>query len=241
MNVVDVLEPDAIPSVDDPTFGSEFDGGPGDDLLVVESDPPRGYPVRILNFHEIVNDTVDGDPLAVTWCPLCGSAVVYERTVGDRVLTFGVSGKLADDDLVLYDRETGSEWKQSSGECIDGPLAGAQLSVRPAGVLTWAEFTDCYPEGVVLQPPNLPSEAASEDDQPAPVDYDENPYAAYAEGEGFGLTAHRDGEGRRGIETTSGRRRWCSDSNTTARRSVTPRRGWPTVAVSSQTPSVGCR
>jgi hypothetical protein len=79
VNVRRVLEPDAIPSIDDPT----------DRVLVVESDPPRAYPVRTLNFHEIVNDTVDGDPLAVTWCPLCGSAVVYRQSRPSASGSFG--------------------------------------------------------------------------------------------------------------------------------------------------------
>lgn len=196
MDVVTVLERDAIPSVDDPTFERAYEGEPTDELVVLEADPPKVYPVRILNFHEIVNDTVNEDPVAVTWCPLCGSAIVYDRIVGDQTLGFGVSGKLADDDLVMYDRETESEWKQSSGECIAGPLVGEQLSIRAAGMLTWEQFTDRYPAGVVLQPPHLPSEAASDGDEPAPVAYDENPYAEYTDGEGFGLAAHRGGESR---------------------------------------------
>jgi hypothetical protein len=196
MNVRQVLDKDAIPSIDDPTFGEDYIGEDGDRVLAVEGDPPRAYPFRILNFHEIANDTVGGDPLAVTWCPLCASAVVYERTVDGRTLTFGVSGKLADDDLVMYDRETGSEWKQSLGECIAGPLAGTELTARPASVLTWAQFTDRYPEGAVLQPAHEPSEAASDTDDPAPVEYAEDPYREYFEADGFGLDAHRDGESR---------------------------------------------
>jgi len=196
MNVVNVLETDAIPSIDDPSFGDHYIGEDDEEMLVLDGTPPKAYPVRILNFHEIVNDTIDGDPVAVTWCPLCASAVVYGRTVEDRTLTFGVSGKLADDDLVMYDRETGSEWKQSLGECIAGPLSGAELTVRPAGIITWAAFTDEYPDGIVLQPANVASEAASDDDEPAPVDYETDPYREYFESDGFGLGAHRSGEGR---------------------------------------------
>ena len=136
------------------------------------------------------------DPVAVTWCPLCGSAVVYDRTVEGRVLEFGVSGKLADDDLVLYDRQTESEWKQSSGEAIAGSLAGASLSVRPSTVLPWRRFREVHPEGVVLRPPGGESEAAGAGDEPEPVGYDDAPYADYLAGEGFGLAAHR-GEGSR--------------------------------------------
>ncbi len=210
MNVVEVLDKDAIPSIDEPSFGESYIGHDDDEVLVLEGDIPKAYPVRILNFHEIVNDTlgspsessnesddgVDGEPVAVTWCPLCASAVVYERTVDGRVLTFGVSGKLADDDLVMYDRETESEWKQSLGECIAGEFEGEALTVKPAGMITWETFTEEYPEGVVLQPTDSPSEAASEDDEPAPIDYMDEPYAEYFESEEFGLMAHREGEGR---------------------------------------------
>jgi len=178
MDVTTVLSKDAIPSIDEPQFGDAHVGDADDELLVLdaEGEPARAYPIRILNFHEIVNDRIAGEPVAVTWCPLCASAVVYERTVDGRELTFGVSGKLADDDLVMYDRETGSEWKQSLGECIDGPLAGAELTVRPAGIVPWETFAAEHPGGVVLQPPHTESEAASDTDEPAPVEYGKDPY-----------------------------------------------------------------
>jgi hypothetical protein len=210
VHVRQVIPRDAIPSVDDPVFGDRYGGAPGDRMVVVDADPPRAYPVRYLDYHEVVNDDLSTvprtaeaasagdatDPVAVTWCPLCGSAVVYDRTVEGRVLEFGVSGKLADDDLVLYDRQTDSEWKQSSGAAIAGPLEGASLSVRPASVLPWERFREARPEGVVLRPPGGTSEAAGDGDTPEPIDYDDTPYADYLAGEGFGLAAHR-GEGSR--------------------------------------------
>jgi hypothetical protein len=192
MNVRRVVPRDAIPSVDDPSFGERYDGDADDTVIAVEGgERARAYPVRYLHYHEIVNDTIGDDPIAVTWCPLCGSAVVYDRRHRERVLEFGVSGKLADDDLVMYDRETESEWKQSSGECIAGRFADDSLSVRPGAMLSWREFRDAHPDGVVLQPPGGKSEAASDDDDPAPIDYDTSPYADYFAGEGFGLAAHR--------------------------------------------------
>lgn len=191
MNVKQVIPRDAIPSINDPRFDDEYIGDENDDVIVVEGEPTRAYPVRILNYHEIVNDVVDGDAIAVTWCPLCGSAVVYERDLGDRTLTFGVSGKLADDDLVMYDRETESEWKQSLGECIVGDLRGTTLDVRPAAVMPWSRFRENYPDGIVLQPTSMESEAASETDSPDSIDYSMEPYEAYFETEGFGLAAHR--------------------------------------------------
>jgi len=209
MDVRQVVPRDAIPSVDDPEFRPGYDGDPTDRVLVYnpEAGPPRAYPLRYLNYHEIVNDVADR-PIAVTWCPLCGSAVVYDRrpaagtlpadaaadSVPD-VLTFGVSGKLADDDLVMYDRETDSEWKQSLGECIAGPFEGASLSVLPATVVEYRTFGSEY-DGVVLRPPGGESEAASEGDHPESIDYDAAPYREYADGEGFGLAAHRGTGGR---------------------------------------------
>ncbi len=190
MNVRRVIPQDAIPSVDDPAFGETYDG-PADDRVVVyepADGPPRAYPLRYLHYHEIVNDVADR-PVAVTWCPLCGSAVVYDRRVDGRRLSFGVSGKLADDDLVMYDRETGSEWKQSLGACIAGPLEGAELTVLPATVVEYGTFA--ARDGVVLRPPGGESEAAGDGDEPAPVDYDAAPYRGYESGEGFGLAAHR--------------------------------------------------
>jgi hypothetical protein len=200
MQIRQVIPRDAIPSVDDPEFGPEYFGDADEEVVVVESDGEddraRAYPVRILNYHEIVNDEFDGDPIAVTWCPLCGSAVVYDRTVAGRTLTFGVSGKLADDDLVMYDRETDSEWKQSLGEAIDGELEGESLRVRPAAVTTYERFREHHPDGVVLQRPGGESEASGSGDDPEPIDYDDAPYADYFESEGFGLDAHRAESGR---------------------------------------------
>jgi hypothetical protein len=203
VNVENVLPKDAIPSIDDPQFGAEHVGDPGDEVVVLEGDPARAYPIRILSYHEIVNDTVAGltaadadTPVAVTWCPLCGSAVAYERLVDGEELTFGVSGKLADDDLVMYDRETDSEWKQSLGAAIAGDLEGRELSILPAAMTTVTEFRDSYPDGEVLQPVGTPSEAASDDATPADVDYSVDPYEEYFTSEGFGLDAHREREGR---------------------------------------------
>ncbi|MFB6111920.1 MAG: DUF3179 domain-containing protein [Halobacteriaceae archaeon] len=197
MDIRQVIPRDAIPSIDEPEFGSEYQGSPGESVLVLEANPARAYPVSILNYHEVVNDVVDGEPTAVTWCPLCGSAVVYDRRVEGRTLTFGVSGKLADDDLVLYDRETNSEWKQSSGKCLSGPLAGRELTVKPATMITEGDFRAQYPEGLLLQPPGTESEAAGDGPEPERPNYDQDPYREYERAEGFGIEVHRGvGEGR---------------------------------------------
>jgi len=220
-DVSEVIPRDAIPSVDDPEYADTYEGDPEDDVIAVTVDAgsgadtgtvARAYPVRYLHYHEIVNDRLGGVPIAVTWCPLCGSAVVYDRRVdateatdgpateapdasdandGEQPLTFGVSGKLAADDLVMYDRETDSEWKQSLGEAIAGPLAGTELDVLPASLTTWERFRDDNPEGDVLARPGGESEAAGDSPEPEPIEYDETPYEAYFEMEGFGLDAHR--------------------------------------------------
>jgi hypothetical protein len=198
VNVRQVIPKDAIPSIDAPAFSSEYCGDLDDQVIVIESDtdsdPPRAYPIRVLHYHEIVNDATGGQPMTITWCPLCGSAVVYDALVDGQELTFGVSGKLADDDLVIYDRETESEWKQSTGECLAGEFEGQSLSVLPAGMTSYERFAAEYPDGVVLQPPGGESEAASSDDVPAAIRYDVEPYESYFDTEGFGLDAHRTGE-----------------------------------------------
>jgi len=190
MNVQNVLPRDAIPSIDDPTFGSTYFGDPDDEVIVVDGDPPRAYPIRVLSYHEVVNDDIGGRPIAVTWCPICWSAVVYDRTVDGRTLTFGTSGKLADDALVMYDRETESEWKQPTGEAIDGPLAGTRLSTLPAPMVSWERFAADDPDGVVLQPVR-----GGGTQSPSEV-YDMTPYDRYSGSEEFGLYGMR-GEGER--------------------------------------------
>ncbi|WP_338727993.1 DUF3179 domain-containing protein [Haladaptatus sp. DJG-WS-42] len=197
MNVKQVIPPDAIPSIDDPQFTTDYSGERDEQLVVVEgNETVRGYPIRVLNFHEIVNDVVDGQPVAVTWCPLCGSTVVYDRCVDGTTLTFGVSGTLADDDLVMFDRETDSSWKQSLGRAIAGEYEGTSLTILPATRLTLERFEARYPDGEILVPPGGESEAASDTDEPAPIEYERHPYQRYFEMEGFGLGAKRGTGGR---------------------------------------------
>ena len=192
MNVQNVLPRDAIPSIDQPTFGPEYFGAADDEVIVVNGARPRAYPIRILSYHEIVNDVVDSRPVAVTWCPICWSAAVYDRRVNGQTLTFGTSGKLADDVLVMYDRETESEWQQSTGNAITGELQSEQLSMLDSSLLTWETFKAQYPDGEVLQPPRE-SETAG---QTAQEQYDMEPYEQYSERDEFGLCGMR-GEGPR--------------------------------------------
>ena len=193
MNVESVLPCDAIPSIDNPTFGEEYFGEADDEVIVVDGDPPRAYPIRILSYHEVVNEVIDGRPIAVTWCPICWSAVVYDRFVDGRTLTFGMSGKLADDALVMYDRETESEWKQPTGAAIDGELLGATLSRIPSPMVSMKRFRADHPDGVVLQPVRGGEEPGK---QAASAVYDMEPYERYVNSEEFGLYGMR-GQGER--------------------------------------------
>ncbi|SFR91101.1 Protein of unknown function [Halomicrobium zhouii] len=155
MRVVTGFDTDFIPSIGNPTFETDYPGDPDDELLVVETDDgARGYPVSILNVHHIANDTVDGVPLVVTYCPLCGTVAAYERRIGGRELTFEFGGKIVENNLVMRDEETGSEWKQSTGEGLNGELAGEGLDLYSSRMSTWEAFQIDYPNGTVLQRPD---------------------------------------------------------------------------------------
>ena len=135
---------DGIPAIDDPTFVSLAQAD-----HVADTEPViglglngdmRAYPLHILMWHEIVNDVVGGVPVTVTFCPLCNTAVVFDRRVDGRVLDFGTTGKLRNSDLVMYDRQTESWWQQFLGEAIVGQLTGTLLEVIPARLESFAKF-----------------------------------------------------------------------------------------------------
>ncbi len=110
----------------------------------------RAYPVRILNWHELVNDQVAGRAILVSWCPLCGSGVVYDPVIDGRRYNFGVSGLLYKRNLLLFDRQTGSLWSQLLSEAVTGPLAGGRLKVLPAENTSWSAWRKQHPETRVL-------------------------------------------------------------------------------------------
>jgi len=112
----------------------------------------RAYPQRILNWHEIVNDTVLGDPLAITFCPLCGTAVAYKRVVNGIITEFGVSGKLYNSDLIMYDRYEGNLWQQATGQAIVGPAArrNETLQVIDIDTTSWRQWKRQHPDTFVL-------------------------------------------------------------------------------------------
>lgn len=151
---------DGIPAIDDPEFKplSEIPEQhvPADTEPVITlkiDGKGRAYPLRILMWHEIVNDRFGGVPVAVTYCPLCNSAIVFDRRVGGRVLDFGATGNLRNSDLVMYDRQTESWWQQFIGEAIVGEMTGTRLKAIPARVESFARFKKRFPKGDVLVPP----------------------------------------------------------------------------------------
>lgn len=119
-------------------------------VLVRIDDDARAYPLQILMWHEIVNDTVGGIPVTITFCPLCNTAIAFERSVAGRVLDFGTTGRLRYSNQIIYDRQTETWWQQASGEGIAGQLAGCHLVFRPASIVSWAEFRSGFPGGKVL-------------------------------------------------------------------------------------------
>ena len=163
---------DGIPALSDPTFLAVSEETRLSDrepviTVEVEGTVPRAYPIRYLTWHEIVNDEVAGIPVAVTFCPLCNSGLTFERRMNGRVLTFGVSGKLRNSDMIMYDRETESWWQQAIGEGIVGEMTGEELEQLPTWMEGWAEFRARNPEGLVMDEPDF--------NRP----YGRNPYVNY--------------------------------------------------------------
>ena len=158
VDLVDVIDggqpPDGIPALDEPRFQRTADVRWVDDaeqVLVVEvGGQARAYPIQVLTHHEIVNDTIAGVPVAVTYCPLCASGIAFDRRVGDRVLSFGTSGRLYRSDLVMYDRQTESLWPQIEGAAVAGVLTGTRLTVLPGSLVSWQQWRAAHPDGWVL-------------------------------------------------------------------------------------------
>lgn len=164
---------DRIPPLDDPQFETTDQAAEWLDerepVAVLEmGGEARAYPLRILTWHEIVNDQVGETPVAVTFCPLCNSAVGFDRRVGGQTLRFGTSGLLRNSDLVMWDRQTESLWQQITGEAIVGQLTGTRLAFIPTPIVPWQEFRRRFPEGMVLS-----RQTGFE------RDYGTNPYVGY--------------------------------------------------------------
>lgn len=167
----------AIPPLDDPVYTSIADAAwlTDDDLVLgyVGSDGSAwAHPHRVLNFHEIVNTTVAGEPVAITYCPLCGSGLVFDRRPNDLrhdgLLTFDNSSALYQNDMVMVDAETHTYWWQVSGTGIVGNLTGTQLTLLPSMTTTWAAWRELHPDTQVLG-----------NDQGRGPSYELDPFASY--------------------------------------------------------------
>jgi hypothetical protein len=167
---------DGILSLVDPMFTSHEDARTSDDTQVIyleRNGVERLYPYNILVWHEIVNDIVGGMPLIITFCPLCGSAIVYEAIVDDQVLEFGVSGYLYESNMIMYSREDPETlWSQSLGRAIVGDRLGQELEHYPFELLDYRDAKSRYPTAVVLS-----------SDTGHSRNYDENPYSGYEDTE----------------------------------------------------------
>ncbi|MCZ6607396.1 MAG: DUF3179 domain-containing protein [Alphaproteobacteria bacterium] len=145
---------DGIPSIDDPRFVPVSEVTDLTDtepvIGVTVNGEARAYPLGILTRHEIVNDTIGGVPVTVTYCPLCNSSIVFDRRVDGQVLDFGTTGKLRNSDLVMYDRQSESWWQQFSGEAIVGKMTGKTLKMLPSRQESFARFRARAPNGKVL-------------------------------------------------------------------------------------------
>jgi len=145
---------DCIASIDQPVYlpVADVEYLRDDDLVMTltYNGITRAYPTRILDHHEIVNDMFGSDPVAVTYCPLCGSGLAFDRRQGGQVLEFGVSSLLHNSDLVMYDRQTESLWQQITGEAFAGKSRGSKLRSIPLSMITWENWRQQYPDGQVL-------------------------------------------------------------------------------------------
>jgi hypothetical protein len=164
---------DGIPPIDHPKFESVAQADawlkPREPVVALEvSGDARAYPLQILIWHEIVNDWVGGLPVGVTFCPLCNTAIAFDRQLSSQTLDFGTTGNLRHSDLVMWDRQTESWWQQATGEAVVGELAGARLEMVPAQIISWAEFREQRPQGRVLSR-----------DTGFRRDYGRNPYVGY--------------------------------------------------------------
>ena len=171
---------DGIPAIDEPRF-EQFETaerwlGDREPVIALSAgDEARAYPLQIMIWHEIVNDTVGDVPVSVTYCPLCNSAVSYRREVRGVETTFGTSGSLFSSALVMYDRATETLWTHFDGRAVVGLLAGDVLEPIPSPLLSWDEFRSTYPDGLVLDP------AATGFSRR----YGSNPYQGYDDPESF--------------------------------------------------------
>ncbi|CCQ89971.1 conserved hypothetical protein [Nitrospina gracilis 3/211] len=167
---------DGIPAIDKPRFvfahQNEADFMEDSDrvLGITVHGKTKAYPIKILNWHEIVNDRLGGKDVVITFCPLCGTGMVFSREVNGRAMTFGVSGLLYQSDVLLYDRQTESLWSQIKQEAVAGSLTATRLNLLPSTHTTWSHWKEKHPDTLVLST-----------DTGYNRDYSRDPYEAYYE------------------------------------------------------------
>ena len=163
---------DGIPAISEPKFidvdAVFFLGGLEPVISLVIDGEARAYPLQILIWHEIVNDVIGDRAVLVTFCPLCNTAIAFDREVDGEILEFGVSGFLRNSDLVMFDRSTESWWQQITGEAIVGGFTGTKLPALPSTIISWDEFRKAFPDGKVLS-----------QDTGFVRTYGQNPYVGY--------------------------------------------------------------
>lgn len=172
---------DAIPAIMEPQFlpASEVDGLGEEEpvIFLVGECGAYAFPYRVLIWHEIVNHRQCGQPVAVTYCPLCNTSMVFDRQLDGQELSFGTTGRLRHSDLVMYDHQTETFWQQFTGEAIVGRHAGKVLETIPARIESWSIFRAEFPQGMVLVPasggrPYGGNPYAGYDTAPSPFLYD---------------------------------------------------------------------
>ena len=163
---------DGIPSIDEPMFErgakSTWLKDEQQVLSLTINGVTKAYPIAILNWHEIVNDTIAGTGVVISYCPLCGTGVGFLAEADGRSLKFGVSGLLYNSDVLLYDRQTQSLWSQLKNRAISGPMEGEQLTMLPLEQMTWVDWKATYKDGLLLTR-----------DTGHPRDYSRSPYGSY--------------------------------------------------------------
>jgi hypothetical protein len=177
-------ERDAIPALDSPPFVAAADAPWRDEAWVIgvaEGSDARAYPLAILVWHEVVNDRLGGRPLLVSYCPLCGTALVFDRRVGGAERRFGISGLLYRSDLLMFDRESESLWSQISAHALTGPARASRLTLVRSRLVRWADWKRAHPETTVL---------SRETGHVRP--YGQTPYEGYATSERLVFPVPRD-------------------------------------------------
>ena len=144
---------DGIPSVDNPQFATSslINHMQDDDLIlgIQIGNEVRGYTHPVLDWHEIINDEINGVPVAITYCPLTGTGIGWDRTIDGSVTTFGVSGLLFNSNLIPYDRNSDSNWSQMANECVNGDLINTKINTRLLVEMPWSTWKEMYPNAMV--------------------------------------------------------------------------------------------